>query len=173
MKSATAIAVPFMGVKPRLRRAASLVAVLLLGLALGGCERNYTFAQAKTLFDSHREAFEHLVTAIDRCGGAETINADSALNTYYSQCSRESTSFRDGIAKELAILHIESATIAWSPDGKLYGINFVLTSYGIAGHGTGSAIAYYPDATRQLDISVPSPQPLTSVPSHWWFFIAK
>lgn len=169
MKSAMAIAVPFMSVKPRHGRAASLVAVLLIGLVLGGCERNYTFAQAKTLFDSHRAAFEYIVAAIVRCGGAEEINADPTLNTIFSQCSKQSASFSDEIVKKLAQLHIEAAVMTWGAGGRLRTITFILTSYGLGVSGSGSVIVYYATPIRRSESERIPPRPLTVVPSHWWF----
>lgn len=160
------IMVRYMGTNHHLCRGLFVIVAVILVSSFGGCARNATFVQAKSMFDQNRKAFESLVTTIELCGGAEEINADTDLNTVYSHCSKKNAAFSDDISRKLAALHVETATITWTAQNKLFAIVFILTSQGVAGHGSASAIVYYANLRGHPYPDEISPRPLTELPSH-------
>jgi len=159
----------------RLRIICALSLIVILGVYLSGCgrEKNYSYAEAKIYFDQHKARLKQLVSLVRDCKYAEQINGDTDANgSGLATCSNHDSSYLTKIEKGLIDLKILWVVIDWwTPPvsglskHEFYYASFTLTSNGLLGRGTYSAIVYYSTAMA------PSygMKPLTSPPHHWFY----
>jgi hypothetical protein len=141
---------------------------VLLGTIHG--PEDFTDAQAKDYFDQHQETFIALLHLISQCEGRGTMSIypDGHVLAILSDEAVKCPS-----AKEIAA-QLKAANVLWvnvsgnKPYGEpgLVGAMFVLSSRGIVGHGSGSAIYYFPELkTNPFGDSFP----LEGTPGHWFY----
>jgi hypothetical protein len=146
------------------RRLVVLLAVPLI--ACGG--QDFTDPQAKNYFDQHEQTFAALVHLISQCEGKGTtsIYPDGQI------LATRGNTVRCPSTEEIST-QLKSANILWvnvsgvEPYGPLgpFSAMFVLSSRGFVGHGSGSAIYYFPNPRNPFGDSVP----LQGTPGHWFY----
>ena len=141
----------------------------VLAMLLSYGPEDFTDAQAKDYFDQHQETLIALVHLISQCEGKGTISIypdGSILSTIGNAVKCPST-------QEISTL-LKSANMSWvlasshRPYGEQgpFAAEFVLSSRGIVGHGSGSAIYYFPDLkTNPFGDSFA----LQGTPGHWFY----
>jgi hypothetical protein len=151
--------------------ARSLMVLLVMPLVSCGAE-DYTPVEAKHYFDQHEKVSTELIRLISQCEGSGTMSIypdGRVLSSRVVTVKCPSTG-------EISIL-LKSANILWvnvsgdQPHGQPgpFGAMFVLSSRGIVGHGSGSAIYYFPnDARNPFGDSVP----LDGTPGHWFYRVS-
>jgi hypothetical protein len=127
-----------------------------------------TDAAAKVYFDEHRPTFDALVRLVSQCEGLGRLSI-------YPDGHRFSVSDRVTCPSITEIsMHLKSAKILWviadsiKPHGEQgpFSAMFVLSSRGIVGSGSGSAIYYFPELeTNPFGDSYP----LEGTPGHWFY----
>lgn len=156
-----------------LRIICALFLLAIFAVFLSGCQKNYTYAEAKAYFERNKAQLEELVTLIRDCKYAEQINGDLGENgSGLSTCANHDSRYLSKIVDRLGDLNIQWVVIDWwTPPvngvarHEFYDANFTLTSHGLLGGGTYSAIVYFstPMAPSQ------GMKPLTLPPHHWFY----
>jgi hypothetical protein len=160
-------------------------AVVILTAALGAVALMYvwtvwvygpedrTDAQAKVYFDEQRPTFDALVRLVSQCEGLGRLDIYPDSHTF---------SIHDHVTcpsiTEIST-HLKATKILWvSADSrKPYGeqgpfsATFVLSSRGIVGHGSGSAIYHFPELEQKIPFG--DSFPLEGMPGHWFYHRAS
>jgi hypothetical protein len=143
----------------------SRIFMVLIVIPLVSCgSEDYTPAEAKNYFDQHKQILISLVHLIYQCEGNGIISIypdGQILSTRGNTVKCPSTG-------EISTL-LKSANILWvlaSNNKGPFSAMFVLSSRGFVGHGSGSAIYYFPDLEENpFGDSVP----LEGTPGHWFY----
>jgi hypothetical protein len=130
---------------------------------------DFTDAQAKDYFDQHRETLTALVHLISQCEGKGTISIypdGHVLSTIGNAVKCPSTGEISTLLKTANILWVNVSGA--KPYGELgpFGAMFILSSRGIVGHGSGSAIYYFPESEEN---PFGDSLPLEGTPGHWFY----
>ena len=130
--------------------------------------KDYTDAEAKIYFDHHEQTFTALVNLISQCEGKGTISIypdGHVLRTMSDAVQCPPTNEISALLKTAKVLWVNVS--GQKPYGELgpFGAMFVLSSRGIVGHGSGSAIYYFPELRSPFGDSFP----LAGTPSHWFY----
>ena len=129
---------------------------------------DFADAQAKDYFDQHQETLTALVHLISRCEGKGTISIypDGHVLSIGNAVKCPSTGEISTLLKAANILWVNVSGA--KPYGELgpFGAMFILSSRGIVGHGSGSAIYYFPESEEN---PFGDSLPLEGTPGHWFY----
>jgi hypothetical protein len=130
---------------------------------------DFTDAQAKNYFDQHQQTFVALVNLISQCEGSGRISIypDSyVLSTRGNAVTCSPTLEISKLLKSANILWVlASSNLPYGEQGP-FSAMFVLSSRGIVGHGSGSAIYYLPELEKN---PFGDSLPLEGTPGHWFY----
>jgi hypothetical protein len=130
---------------------------------------DFTDAQAKKYFDQHQRTFTALVNLISQCEGSGRISIypDShVLSTLGNAVTCSSTNEISTLLKAASILWINVGSVKPYGEQGPFSAMFVLSSRGIVGHGSGSAIYYFPESEEN---PFGDSLPLEATPGHWFY----
>lgn len=145
--------------------------VCCLPVFVAGCSGSDSFTpgQARNFFALHEDQFKTLITQVAQCTGNGSISIYPAGDVMRDSDGTLRCAAKSKIAGELKSLDILWVNVSnEEPYGKPgpMGATFVLTSYGIVNHGSGSAIYYLPKLeTNPFGDSIP----LKGKPGHWFY----
>lgn len=157
--------------KVLLKAFVSCAATLCL-LALAACADVKDENWAREFFSRHKETLAKVTELVSKCEGLGTLSiypdghtsGDDARFTKHPVCPNKNEIAE--LLKMLGVLWINAS--GQLPYGKLgpFGTTFVLSSYGIVGSGSGSAIYYIPNLeTNPFGDSIA----LKGTPGHWFY----
>jgi len=149
-------------------RSVPVVALILRTMSYG--PEDFTDTEAKSYFDQHNQTFTTLVSLISQCEGKGTISIYPDGDVLATRSDAGKCPSRQEISALLK--SVNTLWVLASSDRPPYGEQgpfsamFVLTSRGIVGHGSGSAIYYFPDLKT---IPFGDSFPLEGTPGNWFY----
>jgi hypothetical protein len=129
---------------------------------------DFTDAQAKDYFDQHLETLTALVHMISQCEGKGTTSIypdGHVLSTLGNAVKCPSTQEISTLLKAASILWINVGSEKPYGEQGPFSAMFVLSSRGVVGHGSGSAIYYFPEERNPFGDSLP----LEGTPGQWFY----
>jgi hypothetical protein len=139
----------------------------LYGIAYG--PEDFADAQAKDYFDQHQQTFIALVNLISQCegNGTTSIYPDGHVFATVSDAVKcPSTQEISKLVKSANILWVHASSNRPYGEQGPFSAMFVLSSRGIVGHGSGSAIYYFPELEKN---PFGDSFPLEGTPGHWFY----
>jgi hypothetical protein len=142
----------------------------ILGTMYGPDDR--TEAEAKSYFDQHEQTLTALVSLISQCEGFGRISMypDGRVLNDHVLYVREPlwcpTAWIATLLKAANILWVNAGNVKPYGERGAFSAMFVLSSRGIVGHGSGSAIYHFPELERN---PFGDSFPLAGTPGHWFY----